>query len=93
MGRNQLKFLRLLVEEKEDDMFLVGDSRQRIYNAKVALREANIDTKNRSFILDVNYRTTEEIRKYAFALLKGIPFDDLDNNQETQEQNYFLYRQ
>ena len=81
MGRNQLKFLRLLVEEKEDDMFLVGDSRQRIYNAKVAVREANIDTKNRSFVLNVNYRTTEEISKIAKKVLGCVDIDDMDGNE------------
>ena len=29
-------------------------------------------------VLKINYRTTEEIRRYAFALLNGISFDDLD---------------
>ena len=28
--------------------------------------------------IETNYRTTEEIRRYAFALLNGISFDDLD---------------
>lgn len=30
--------------------------------------------------MKINYRTTEEIRKHAFALLKGISFDDLDED-------------
>ena len=30
--------------------------------------------------MKINYRTTEEIRKYAFALLNGISFDDLDED-------------
>ena len=30
--------------------------------------------------MKINYRTTEEIRKYAFALLNGISFDDLDKD-------------
>lgn len=87
MGRNQLKFLRLLVEEKEDDMFLVGDSRQRIYNAKIAVKEANIDTKNRSFVLDINYRTTEEISKMAKKVLGCVDIDDMDGNEYEKLEN------
>lgn len=30
--------------------------------------------------MKINYRTTEEIRKHAFALLNGISFDDLDED-------------
>ena len=33
-------------------------------------------------MLRVNYRTTEEIRAAAFAILKGIPFDDLDGAED-----------
>ena len=36
--------------------------------------------RGRSSILKINYRTTEEIRKHAFALLNGISFDDLDED-------------
>ena len=36
--------------------------------------------RGRSSILRINYRTTEETRAYAFALLQGIPFDDLDGD-------------
>ncbi|MDR0853998.1 MAG: hypothetical protein LBN34_06485 [Clostridiales Family XIII bacterium] len=31
---------------------------------------------------DVAYRTTEEIRRYAFGILKGISFDDLDDGYD-----------
>lgn len=34
-------------------------------------------------MLRVNYRTTEEIRTAAFAILKGIPFDDLDGADDS----------
>ena len=39
--------------------------------------------RGRSSILRINYRTTEEIRKAAFALLNGISFDDLDDSFDT----------
>jgi len=33
----------------------------------------------------VNYRTTEEIRKTAVALLEGCTVDDLDGGEDTQK--------
>ena len=30
----------------------------------------------------INYRTTEEIRKFAFGLLNGVSFDDLDEDYD-----------
>jgi len=83
---NAFKLLRLIAgDEHENDMFIVGDSHQRIYNKKAVLSKCGINVRGRSSLLKINYRTTEEIRKYAFSLLKGIPFDDLDNNEEKQD--------
>ena len=36
--------------------------------------------------MKINYRTTEEIRKHAFGLLKGISFDDLDEGSDLGDQ-------
>lgn len=61
-----------------NDIFIVGDAHQRIYRNKAVLSQCNIDVRGRARVLRINYRTTEEIRKYAFGLLKGIAFDDMD---------------
>ena len=42
--------------------------------------------RGRSSILRINYRTTEEIRRVAFALLNGISFDDLDDGFDMGDQ-------
>lgn len=60
--------------------FIVGDSHQRIYRNYPTLSKCGINVRGRSSILKINYRTTEEIRKHAFALLNGISFDDLDED-------------
>ncbi|WP_418871495.1 UvrD-helicase domain-containing protein [Selenomonas bovis] len=65
-------------EEHPNDIFIVGDSHQRIYRNKTVLSKCGIHVRGRSSILRINYRTTEETRAYAFALLEGISFDDLD---------------
>lgn len=76
---NAYRLLRALAgEEHSDDIFIVGDSHQRIYRNHPTLSKCGINVRGRSSILKINYRTTEEIRKYAFGLLNGISFDDLD---------------
>lgn len=66
-------------EPHENDIFIVGDSHQRIYKNHANLSKCGINIRGRGSSLKVNYRTTEEIRHYAFGLLKGISFDDLDD--------------
>jgi len=81
---NGFRLLRAIAgEEHENDIFIVGDSHQRIYKNKAALSKCGINVRGRSSILRINYRTTEEIRKAAFALLNGISFDDLDDDYDT----------
>ena len=80
---NAYRLLRALAgEEHSNDIFIVGDSHQRIYRNKPVLSKCGISVRGRSSILKINYRTTEEIRKYAFALLNGISFDDLDDGMD-----------
>ena len=78
---NAYRLIRALVgEEHKNDIFIVGDSHQRIYRNRPTLSKCGINVRGRSSILKINYRTTEEIRKAAFALLNGISFDDLDED-------------
>ena len=84
LSPNAFRLLRTMVgEEHKNDLFIVGDSHQRIYKNKAALSKCGINIRGRSSILKINYRTTEEIRKSAIALLKGISFDDLDDDLDT----------
>ena len=62
----------------KNDIFIVGDAHQRIYRNKAILSKCGINVRGRAKKLRINYRTTEEIRKYAFGLLKGVSFDDMD---------------
>ena len=83
LSANALKLIRSIAgEEHENDIFIVGDAHQRIYKNKTALSKCGINIRGRSSVLKINYRTTEEIRKAAFALLNGISFDDLDDAQD-----------
>ena len=81
---NAYRLIRALAgEEHKNDIFVVGDSHQRIYRNRPTLSRCGINVRGRSSILKINYRTTEEIRKTAFALLNGISFDDLDEDIDT----------
>jgi len=79
MGEQSFKLIRAIVgDEKSNDLFIAGDAHQRIYNRKVVLRQCGINIVGRSRKLRINYRTTEETRRWSIALLKGIEIDDLD---------------
>ncbi|MGN1210807.1 MAG: 3'-5' exonuclease [Candidatus Cryptobacteroides sp.] len=81
----ELRFLRALVAEGPDDLFLVGDPYQRIYNnRKIAFSQVGINVRGkRSKRLRVNYRTTEEIKRTATNVVKGCSFDDFDGSPES----------
>ena len=77
------RLLRSLAgDEHRNDIFIVGDSHQRIYRNKAVLSKCGINVRGRSSYLRINYRTTEEIRKFAFGLLNGVSVDDLDDDYD-----------
>ena len=77
------KLLRALVGEPHaNDLFIVGDPHQRIYGKPVVLSRCGIEVRGRSRKLRINYRTTEETRAWATAVLHGLDFDDLDGGSD-----------
>lgn len=68
-GPAELTFLRALAPVGEDDLFLCGDAGQRIYKSRFTLGAMGIDVRGRSTRLKVNYRTTEQIRRFADKLI------------------------
>lgn len=83
MSAAALSLLRAAVPTDANDMFLVGDAHQRIYRHKVALSKVGIDIKGRGRRLRINYRTTDEIRRWATAKLANCAVDDLDGQPDT----------
>lgn len=77
-GPVALQLLRQLVREDKNDMFLVGDAHQRIYQQQTPLSHSGINIMGRGRKLKINYRTTERIRAYAMSVLEGVEIDDLD---------------
>ncbi len=80
----ELKFLRALVVEGRNDLFLTGDPLQRIYQGRrINFESAGINVRGvRSMRLKVNYRTTEPIKRVAVSVVKGQKYDDLDEGTE-----------
>jgi len=77
-----LTLLRAAVPAGENDMFLVGDGHQRIYRHRVTLSRVGIDVRGRGRNLAINYRTTDEIRRWATAKLEDCAIDDLDGRPD-----------
>lgn len=78
-----LRLLRAMVAESKNDLFFVGDGHQRIYSRNRAVMSAcGIDIRGRSKKLYLNYRTTEEIRRGAVAVLENCTVDDLDDGTD-----------
>jgi superfamily I DNA/RNA helicase len=75
--------LRALVgDPRANDLFIVGDPHQRIYGKPVVLSRCGIDIRGRARKLRINYRTTEETRAWATAVLQDLDFDDLDGGSD-----------
>ncbi|MGF1614203.1 MAG: UvrD-helicase domain-containing protein [Gammaproteobacteria bacterium] len=86
MGPQAFRLLRAMVPEGANDLFIVGDGHQRIYGRnKVVLSQCGINIRGRSQKLRINYRTTEEIRRWAVGLLEGKPIDDLDGGRDSND--------
>lgn len=83
----ELRFLRALVKEGKNDLFLTGDPYQRIYSGrKINFTTAGINVHGkRSQKLKVNYRTTEEIKRMAVSVIKDQKYDDLDGGEENNK--------
>ena len=66
--------------EGPDDLFIVGDATQRIYDRRVVLSRYGISVRGRrSTTLKLNYRTTGEILRWSLRLIGDDPVDDLDD--------------
>lgn len=79
----ELRLLRSLVAEGPNDLFLVGDPMQKIYDRTINFSKAGINVRGRrSRRLKINYRTTEEIKRSAVSTIQDIAFDDFDGEEE-----------
>jgi hypothetical protein len=79
----QWRLLRAAVAAGPDDMFIVGDPHQRIYDNRVSLTRLGIEIRGRSQRLTLSYRTTQEILSWAVPLLGRDPVSGLDDQVDS----------
>ncbi|WP_405437880.1 AAA family ATPase [Streptomyces avidinii] len=79
----QWRLLRASVAPGPDDLFIAGDTHQRIYGNKVSLRSLGVNVTGRSHRLRINYRTTHEILQWSTSLLSKENPDDMDGGTES----------
>jgi len=80
----EVRFVRALAPEEPNDLFLVGDPFQSIYRRRLVFSQCGVHIRGkRSRRLKVNYRTTEEIRRFATAALKQDTRTNFDEEAET----------
>ena len=91
MGSEALTLIRRLVPRAMNDLFVVGDGHQRIYRRRAAMSQCGIRIVGRSRKLKINYRTTEQIRRFATAILEETPIDDLDGGDDAEKGYRSLY--
>ncbi|MEV5367584.1 UvrD-helicase domain-containing protein [Streptomyces cellulosae] len=81
------KMLRAMVVPGPDDLFIAGDTHQRIYDQQVTLSTVGINIRGRSSRLTLSYRTTREILSRALRVVdltgKDLAYDDLDDSTDT----------
>ena len=82
----ELRLIRSMVQEKANDLFLVGDPMQRIYSRNINFSKAGIHIRGkRSQRLRINYRTTEEIKRLALSIVEDIHYDNFDGEEEDKK--------
>lgn len=86
VGASELRLLAALATDRArgalrpNGLTLCGDGLQRIYRVPITLRACGIDVRGAaSRVLRLNYRTTEEIRRAAVAVMEGVPADELED--------------
>ena len=78
--------------EGENPLTLAGDGHQRLYRNKIPMSRAGIDIRGRSRRLKINYRTSEQIRKYAQGMLRGLTIDDLDGGESSTVGDHSVFK-
>lgn len=81
VGIPQLRFLAALAAAQPNGLFFAGDLGQRIFQQPFSWKALGVDVRGRSRTLNINYRTSHQIRQQADRLL-GPEVSDVDGNTE-----------
>ena len=80
---SQWRLLRAAVAPGPDDLFIVADPHQRIYDNRVSLASMRISVRGRTLRLSLSYRTTQEVLSWAIPLLGTDPVTGLDGEVDS----------
>lgn len=81
LGPRELGFVKRLAPEGPRSLFFVGDIGQRIYRWPFSWKQVGIDIRGRARRLTVNYRTSQQIRRFADHMLP----DSIDSPDGTED--------
>ncbi|SCU98916.1 conserved hypothetical protein [Cupriavidus necator] len=84
IGVQQLRFLASIAGDRSTALFFAGDLGQRIFQQPFSWKSLGVDVRGRSRTLNINYRTSHQIRSQADLLL-GPEVSDVDGNVESRK--------
>jgi mRNA-degrading endonuclease RelE of RelBE toxin-antitoxin system len=90
IGIHQLRFLAALGQQKNNALFFAGDLGQRIFQQPFSWKSQGVDVRGRSKSLQVNYRTSHQIRRQSDRLL-GPEVSDVDGNVEDRSKTVSVF--
>jgi len=80
----QLRFLAEIGRDKPNALFFAGDLGQRIFQQPFSWKSLGVEVRGRAKTLQINYRTSHQIRMQADRLL-GVEVSDVDGNVEVRK--------
>lgn len=80
----QLRFLAEMGRDKPNALFFAGDLGQRIFQQPFSWKSLGVEVRGRAKTLQINYRTSHQIRMQADRLL-GVDVTDVDGNVEVRK--------
>ena len=93
LTESAVRLLAALVDPARPDcLLLVGDGQQSIYPGGFHLAAAGVDVRGRSAVLTRNYRNTDQVYRTAATVVAGRPFDDGDEELESERGRVELAR-
>ena len=87
---SQLRFLGAIGKEGAESLFFAGDLGQRIFEPPFSWKSLGVDIRGRSKTLQINYRTSHQIRTQADRLLPP-DLADVDGNTEKRNNTVSLF--
>lgn len=87
---SQLRFLGAMGKKQPESLFFAGDLGQRIFEPPFSWKSLGVDIRGRSKTLQINYRTSHQIRSQADRLLPP-ELADVDGNSEKRSGTVSLF--